>query len=189
MSIVATISEDEATGEVAGWYQDDVEKLGHVASYTKVMTLNPEAFAAFQALIRSVAKPLGLRRFELVTLAAARGLRSRHCLVAHARKSLGAFDEQQLMRIAHDYHDAGLSEAEVAMMEFAEKLSVASAEMTDTDSLRLREHGFSDREIVDITITAAARNYYSRALQALGVELDASPDLSLELRQAMLAAT
>ena len=187
MSIVTTIPEDGATGDVAEWYRDDVEKLGYVASYTKVMSLNPEALHAFEDLIRSVARPLGLRRYELVTLAAARGVRSRHCLLAHGRKSLRYFDEQQLIRIARDYRDAGLSDAEVAMMEFAEKVSVASADMTDADSLRLREHGFSDREIVDITLAAAARNYYSRALQALGVELDPATDLGPQLREALLA--
>jgi uncharacterized peroxidase-related enzyme len=186
MSIVTTIPEEEVTGDVAEWYRDDIQKLGHVASYTKVMSLNPEALHAFEDLIRSVARPLGIRCYELVTLAAARGVRSKHCLQAHGRKSLGHFDEAQLIRIARDYRNAGLSDAEVAMMEFAEKVSVASAEMTDADSLRLREHGFTDREIIDITIAAAARNYYSRALQALGVELDPAQDLAPALREALL---
>ncbi len=35
------------------------------------------------------------------------------------------------------------------MMAFAEKVSTDAASMTDADSLRLREVGFSDREIAE----------------------------------------
>ncbi|WP_125612548.1 hypothetical protein [Specibacter cremeus] len=89
------------------------------------------------------------------------------------------------MWIAWDYHDAGLSEADVAMMEFAQKLSTNAAAMTDADGLRLRDVGFGDREIVDIALAAAARNYLSRVLQALDVDVDVPPGLSGVLRQAL----
>lgn len=90
------------------------------------------------------------------------------------------------MRIAADYHDAGLSPAEVAMMAYAERVGRDSDRMTDADSLTLRQHGFSDREILDITLAAAARNYYSRAIQALAVEIDVPEDIGPELRDALL---
>jgi alkylhydroperoxidase family enzyme len=111
---------------------------------------------------------------------------SPHCRLAHGRKSLPLFETDQLVRIARDYRDAELSAAEVEMMSFAEQVSRDPGAMTDADSLRLREAGFSDREILDITLAAAARNYYSRAIQALAVEVDAAPALSDELRDALL---
>jgi alkylhydroperoxidase family enzyme len=97
------------------------------------------------------------------------------------------FGEDQLVRIALDYHDAGLSQAEVTMMEFAERVSRDASSMTDADSLRLRSVGFSDRDIVDIALAAAARNYYSRAIQALATPVDELPGLSERLRDALLA--
>jgi uncharacterized peroxidase-related enzyme len=127
-----------------------------------------------------------MRRYELVTLAAARGVKSEHCLLAHGNKSLRYIDEDELTRVAHDYRTAGLPEAEVAMMEFAEKVSTAAHEMTDADSTRLRDLGFSDREIVDIALAAAARNYFSRAIQALGVTVDVPPGLPASLRAALV---
>lgn len=129
---------------------------------------------------------MGMRRYELVTLAAALGLESRHCRLAHGKKALKYIGEQELLGIARDYHAAGLDEAEVAMMDFALKLSTDSAAMGEADSRRLRELGFSDREIVDITLAAAARNYLSRILQALDVEVDVPPRLSDEMRSALL---
>ena len=94
-------------------------------------------------------------------------------------------DDAQIERVARDFHDAGLTDAEVAMMEFAEKVCGDSAAMTEADSQTLRDHGFSDRDIVDITLAAAVRNYYSRALQALAVPLDVPPTLPEPLREAL----
>ena len=177
MSIVRTVPEAEATGLVAELYGEDVKELGYVPSHSQVMALNPEAVRGFQQLVRAVAVPMGKRRFELVTLAAAEAIGSQSCLLAHSRKSLTVMDAEQIARVLHDYRDAGLTSAEVAMMDYATKLSIDSSSMTDADSQRLRDAGFSDREIVDITLAAGIRNYYSRALHALAVEVDVPPGL------------
>lgn len=80
-----------------------------------------------------------------------------------------------------DYRTAGLSEAEVAMMDFAAALSRDSAAMTDADSQRLRDVGLTDREILDIALAAGMRNFFSRTLHALAVEVDVPPGLTPEL--------
>lgn len=186
MSILQITNEDEATGATAAAYAADRAGLGYVPSHTKVLALNPEAFDAWKALQSSIAGSMGMRRYEIVTLAAALGIGSRHCLLAHGHKALKYIDEDQLLRIATNYHDAGLEEAEVAMMDFAVKLSTNSAGMTNADSQILRDVGFSDREIVDITLAAAARNYLSRTLQAVAVDVDVPPQLSESMRTALL---
>jgi uncharacterized peroxidase-related enzyme len=188
MTIIQTTPESEATGLVAEQYESDRRALGYVASHTKVMAVNPEAAAGFENLVRAIVSSMDLRRYELITLAAARGSRSRHCRLAHGNRTLalGLFDEEELVRIASGGADASLSPAEVAMMEFAEKVSTDAASMTDADSLTLRSHGFSDREIVDIALAAAVRNYYGKALQALAVEVDVPPALSEPVREALI---
>ncbi|MDN4595692.1 carboxymuconolactone decarboxylase family protein [Leifsonia virtsii] len=187
MSIIRTPEPSEATGEVAVLYREDLDELGYVADYTRVMSVNPEAVRAFEALVRSIVAQLGKRRYELVTLAAAQALHSEHCRLAHGLKTLSLIDEDELERIARDYRNADLSEAEVAMMDYAQKVSRASHDMTDADTELLRDLGFTDREIVDITLAAAARNYYSRAIQALGAAVQVPPGLSDRLRGALLA--
>ena len=187
VSIIQTTEPDEATGVVAEIYADDQRHLGYVPEHTRVMAVNPEAYLAWEQLARAIAAQLGLRRYELVTLAAAQGAHSEHCRLAHGARMLTLVDEEPLEAIARDYRHADLSEAEVAMMEYAERISTDAADMTDADTLRLRELGFTDREIVDITLAAAARNYFSRAIQALGVAVDVPPGLSDRLRGALLA--
>jgi uncharacterized peroxidase-related enzyme len=183
MSIIDTPADDDAS--VADLYAADIADLGYVPSHTRAMAVNPEATRVFQQLARTIVSQLGLRNYELATLAAAAAIGSQACLYAHGRKSLKVFDEDQLARISRDYRDAGLSEADVALMDFAAKLSRDSASMTDADSLRLREAGFTDREIVDIALAASLRNYFSRALHALAVEVDLPPGLSPRLTEAL----
>ena len=180
---------DGAVGAVADMYEHDLRDDGFVFTHTQVMAINPEAHHAFETLIRAIVPSIGVRTYELATLGAARGIPSPHCLLAHGRKALRAeaLDEDQLERVALDYESAGLSEADVAVMRYSEKLSTDAASMTDADSQALRDHGFTDRQIVDITLAAAARNYLSRTLRALAVPVDDVPGLSPRLAAALLS--
>jgi uncharacterized peroxidase-related enzyme len=187
MTALHTAAEDEVGGPAAKLYADDLETLGYVTTHTRVTALNPEAVAAFEQLIHAIAPSLGMRRYELVTLAAAGALGSTSCRAHHGLKSLRYIDPDELERVARDFRTAGLPPEEVAMMAFAEKLSLDSSAMTADDAAELQRHGFSDREIVDIAFAAAARNFYSRSLHALGVEPDIPPTLPASLRDALLA--
>lgn len=187
MSILNVPSESDATGLTKEIYQAELGSLNRVPAHTKVVSLNPEAYLAWEALTRAISSSLGLRRYELVTLAAAQAIGSSHCRLAHGKKILKVLAEDQLLAVARDFHDAGLSPAEVAMMDFAVKLSTDAAAMTDNDSLALRDLGFTDREILDITLAAAARNLFSRALLALAVDVDVPDGLHGGLLEALLA--
>jgi uncharacterized peroxidase-related enzyme len=83
------------------------------------------------------------------------------------------FDADQLAAVATDYHQAGLSGQEVAIMEFAEKLTLHAHAIRKEDVQKLREHGLTDEEILDIALAAAARNFWSKVLDAMGS--DTSP--------------
>lgn len=186
MAILRMTPEDEATGLTAEIYDDERRSLGYVASHTKAMSLNPEAFLAWEALTKAISSSLGLRRYELVTLAAAQAIGSSHCRLAHGKKMLSIMSEEELLAIASDFHTAGLAEAEVAMMDYAAKLCTDAASMTDEDTRRLRDLGFSDREIADITMAAAARNFISRSVLAMAVDLDVPRGMSEELKASLL---
>jgi uncharacterized peroxidase-related enzyme len=187
MAILKVTPEAEASGLTAEIYDADRRSLGHVPSHTKAMSLNPEAYLAWESLTQAISTSLGLRWYELVTLAAAQAIGSTHCRLAHGKKTLTIIPEEHLCAIAIDFHDADLPEAEVAMMDYAVKLSTDAAAMDDGDAQRLRDVGFSDREIADITMAAAARNFFSRALLALNVELDVPEGMSEQLKKALLA--
>ena len=188
--IVIPPPRDGASGHVADMYDGDLRTDGFVFGHTQAMAINPEAHQAFETLVRAIVPSIGVRTYELATLGAARAIPSPHCLLAHGRKALRAeaLTEEQLEGVARrEDESAGLDDADVAVLRFAEKLSTDAAAMTDADSQSLRDVGFTDRQIVDIALAAAARNYFSRALQALAVPVDEVKGLSPELTAALLS--
>lgn len=165
-------------GHAAEMYADDIAEDGFVYVHTQAMAINPEAHAAFEELIRAVVPSIGVRVYEAATLGAARAIGSTHCLLAHGRRALavGVLDEAGLAAFtAHD--DRGFGPAEQAVVRYSARLSTTPRAMTDADSQELRDLGFTDRQIVDISLAASLRNYFSRALQALAVPVDAVPGL------------
>lgn len=178
----------EVTGHAADMYASDMSDDGFVHTYTQAMAINPEAHHAFESLIRALVPSLGVRNYEAATLGAARAIGSAHCLLAHGRKSVkaGLTDAAGLRGFAHD-DDSAFTDAERAIMRYAAKLSSAPTTMTDADSAELRTHGFSDRQIVDITLAASARNFFSRALLALVVPVDDMPGLDPDATEALRA--
>jgi uncharacterized peroxidase-related enzyme len=174
MAYIREIPPDEATGEVRALYERDRETLGYVANYTKVFAHRPEVYTAWGRLIGAIRSNMDKRRYELVTLAAASRLRSSYCMLAHGTVLLRSHlvTGDQLEAIVRDYRQAGLSPAEVTMMAFAEKITLGADAVTVEDVEALRRHGFSDAEIFDIAVTAAARAFFSKTLDALGTAPD-----------------
>jgi uncharacterized peroxidase-related enzyme len=96
------------------------------------------------------------------------------------------FSDEEVEAIARDYRTAGLSPAEVAMMSFAQKVTLDAYRVTPEDIEDLRRHGFSDDEVLDIVLAAAARSFFSKVLDAVGAKPDpAYGKLPPELREVL----
>jgi hypothetical protein len=76
MAFIKTIPEEQAQGLMHDLYEVDKKANGYVPNYAQAISLNPEAYDAWKKLIGSVRSRMRLRRYELVTLAAAMAL---HC--------------------------------------------------------------------------------------------------------------
>ncbi len=60
----------------------------------------------------------------------------------------------------------------MTMLDYAAKLTERPADMIESDIERLREVGFKDRAILDITQIVAYYGYVNRIADGLGVELE-----------------
>jgi alkylhydroperoxidase family enzyme len=85
------------------------------------------------------------------------------------------FSVEQIIAILKDFHQAGLAQAEVDMMDLAYKMSTNDHSVTQADIQRLHQDGFLDEEITDIALAASVRNFLARFFDALG----AGPDPQL----------
>jgi alkylhydroperoxidase family enzyme len=142
-------------------------------NYEQAFAGRPEVYAAWGALNAAIKANMDLRRYELVTFAAARRLRSSYCCLAHGR-ILGDQLAEPVLAIARDYRNANLSEVDVAVMELAERVVDDATSIEEADRQRLRDLGLMHDEITDVVLAASVRCFFSKTLDALGVQADAS---------------
>jgi len=146
----------------------------------------PAVLDAWVRLNTAIKANMDLRRYELATLAAARRLRSSYCSLMHGRVLLEQFGEP-VRDIALDRRSAGLDEIDVAVMDLAEQVVVDATSIDDRDLQPLRELGLAEAEIMDVVLAAAARCFFAKTLDALGVRPDATlGELDPDVREVLV---
>jgi hypothetical protein len=76
MTFIRTISPSEADGKLKEIYDHEIQSQGYVANGTLSLSLRPDVFEAWEHLLKTIRSKMRLRRYELVTIAAASAL---HC--------------------------------------------------------------------------------------------------------------
>ena len=188
MTFIETATGDSVAAPVARMFAEDIGDRGDVANWTRVFALRPEVHAGWDELASAIRSGMDLRRYELVTFAAACALRSTYCAMAHGRVLRDRFyDAETVRRIATDHTAACLTAVEVAVMDFADLVARDATSISAGDIQRLRAHALSDTEILDVALAAAALCFFSTVLDAVGVQADGplSEDLEPPLRAAL----
>ena len=142
-------------------------------NYERAFADRPEVYAAWVGLNGAIKAGMEPRRYELVTLAAARRLRSSYCCLAHGNVLQERFGEP-VLEIVRDHRAAGLEEVDVAVMDLAERVVDDATSIGDADRQGLRDLGLSETDIMDVVLAATARCFFSKTLDALNVRADAS---------------
>ncbi|MFO7550225.1 MAG: hypothetical protein R6W80_02380 [Haliea sp.] len=173
MTFMQTIPPEEASGEVAAMYRRQQAKFGYVPNYAKAFSLRPEIMPLWAALLAGIKRNMDLRQFELATLAAARTLGNSACSLAHGSALAVFFSPDDLVAILREDPEVPLGAADRALMTFAAKVAHNACEISSTDIEALRAQGFSDADIFDIAAAAAARAFFAKLLDGLGVQPDA----------------
>ena len=186
MSFINTTPPDAARGAVAAMYQRQQAHWGYVPNYAKVFCHRPEIMARWGQLLAEIKRPMDKRRFELVTFAVAHEIRNSACALAHGKALQEFFSDEQIVSIAEGRLDGLLSVAEQAMVRFARQVAKDASHVTASDIAALKELGYTDADIFDIAAAAAGRAFFTKLLDALGVQMD-SPFLALDegLRRAL----
>ncbi len=174
MAFIKTIPVDEASGEVRELYLRQQRSFGFLPNYAKVFCYRPQLMSAWSNLQHSIKATMDARSYELITVAAALAIDNSYCALAHCKKLLGKFySGEEVLQILTNDPDSPLSEAEKAMMELAGKTAKNSSLVTRRDIQRLKALGYTDVAIFDIVSAAAARCFFGKVPDALGVEADA----------------
>jgi uncharacterized peroxidase-related enzyme len=186
MAFIDTIPLAESNDEVRAMYERQQAHYGYVPNYAKVFCHRPEVMGLWAQLQAGIRRHMDKRRFELVTFAAANALRSTLCSLAHGKALMEFFSAGDVQAMVRGKTPESLSAAEAAMMSFARRVAQDATAITSGEIARLKQHGFTDAEIFDIAATAAARAFWTKVIEALGVEADAPfRAMDYELRKAL----
>jgi uncharacterized peroxidase-related enzyme len=175
MAFIEMVPDEGAPEDARELFEAAKRERGYVPNYLRLFAHRPAVYKAWRDLLGSITANMDARRYELVTVAAARNLRSSYCTLAHGKVLLDRYlDSSQLRDVVVDHRGAGLEEVEVALMDLAEKVVDDATAVIPSDIERLRDLGLTDAEIFDVVLTAAVRCFYSKTLDALCVQPDAS---------------
>jgi uncharacterized peroxidase-related enzyme len=159
-----------------------------VTNHARAFAHRPAVYAAWAELLGAIKSTMDERLYELVTLAAARELHSSYCALAHGRVLVDRFlPTEAVIALASDPRSAPATPVETAAMRLARKVVADATSVSAEDVDELRTLGLSDAEIFDIVAAAAVRCFFSKTLDALGVQPDAEyAELAPELRDALV---
>lgn len=187
MSYLQTIDEGTADPVVSEIYERDMERMGYVPNYTRIFSLHPDAYMAWRGLVGAISRQMDARRYELATVGAAARLRSTYCSLAHGKVLAEKFFEpEEVRQIVHGTASSVLDGVDSLIVEFAAKVADDATTVSEADIERLRSAGLTDRAIFDVILTAAARSFFSKVLDATGTLADSVYiDLDSRLREAL----
>ena len=92
----------------------------------------------------------------------------------HHRRGLRRLlkNDDLVAHIESDYLRADIDERQRRMLRYAEKLTRSPSEMERADVDALKEHGFSDADVLAIAEVTAYYAYANRIADGLGVEIE-----------------
>jgi uncharacterized peroxidase-related enzyme len=135
------------------------DKAGFVPNVFVTLAHRPDEFRAFFAYHDALMlRDSGLTKAEreMIVVATSGANDCLYCIVAHgAILRVYAKDPLVADQVAVNYRKADITDRQKAMLAFALKVALRSAEIVETDFDVLRARGFSDEDIWDIGAIAA----------------------------------
>ena len=135
------------------------EKSGFVPNVFLALAHRPDEFRAFFAYHDALMlRPSGLSKGEkeMIVVATSGANRCLYCVVAHGA-ILRIYEKKPMLadQVAVNHRKADITPRPRAMLDFAMKVCLQSAEVGESDFEALKAHGFGDEDIWDIgAITA-----------------------------------
>lgn len=162
--------ETPLSAEMTAYFAKCQDKLGMVPNVLKAYAFNNEkleAFVAFYNDLMLAGSSLSKLERELIAVAVSSVNKCYYCLTAHGaavRQLSGdpVLGEQMVM----NYRVADLEPKQRAMLDFATLITEDPARIVEADRQKLRDAGYTDRDIWDISAVASFFNMTNRMASA-----------------------
>ena len=149
------------------------ERLGFVPNVFRAFAWKGERFERWRAHFDLLMQPtpgLGKADREMISVAVSMQNQCLYCLTAHGFAVRALLkDPVKGDRVTFDYKRAGLTERQIAMLDYAVKVTLDPAGCDEEDITILREFNYEDGDIWDIAEVAAMFNFTNRLASATGM--------------------
>jgi len=161
---------DPLPDDIAAYFAKCEEKLGLVPNVLKAYAFDPVKLRAFMEMYNDLMLgPSGLTRLEreMIAVVVSAANRCFYCLAAHGQAVRQYSDDPKLGELlVMNYRAATLSPRHKAMLDFAWTLTVSPFDIEDKDRETLATHGFSPRDIWDVSAVVGFFNMSNRMATA-----------------------
>lgn len=178
---IEMIEDDAATGTVKEMYDKARSPHGTIDNVMRCHSLRPHTMAGHLALYKSVLhNPDNTLPFWFLEVIASYTSIINNCkysLTHHfmnARRLINNKERSDAIYAALENHtpEREFSGKELALLNYAKKLTAAVGKMETSDMEPLRAEGCTDGEILEVNQVVAYFNYSNRVLNGLGVTTD-----------------
>ena len=150
------------------------QKLGFIPNVLAAFAKFPKQFEGFTKLYNALMLgESGLTKLEREMIAVTVSSENHcfYCLVAHGSAVRELSNDPQLgERIAANFKSAELPKKQEELLNFTKKLTKDPSEISENDRKRLRDVGYSDRDIWDISAIVGLFNMTNRLASATEME-------------------
>ena len=164
---------DTLAEDILKYFDKCEEKLGLIPNVLRAYSINPEKFRNFSAfynhlMLDEETTNISKLEREMIAVCVSSANRCYYCLVAHGQAVRQLSGDPELGEmIAMNYRVAELNNRHRAMLDFAWKLTLTPHDISENDRQKLRDAGFSDQDIFDISDVAGFFNYTNRMAHGL----------------------
>jgi len=174
MPWINVIDENNATGELKEIYNKIKKERGKLSNIMKIHSLNPDAMKRHMELYISLMfgkSDLSREEREFIAVVVSKINRCEYC-INHHKEALMFYwkNKEKLNRFLYDFNSVTLSKREHAILGYVSKLTRTPSDICKDDTEKLRNVGFTDNEILDVTLICSYFNFVNRIALGLGVE-------------------
>jgi RNA polymerase sigma-70 factor (ECF subfamily) len=156
-----------------------LKAFGFIPNIFRAQTLRPDVLEAETVAIGNILLTQDVltrvqKEYILLVISAAN--LNTYCVAVHCEmlRALGV-PEDDSDQIAVDHHLAPISAADKALLDFSLKLATRSSEFGAADIDSLRNHGFSDPQIVEAVVMSSLTSFLNTLQMGLGTTPDFRP--------------
>lgn len=168
------VSQPPQNEDVTRLYESSLKSQGFLMNLTKAWAWRPDVFDAFAALRTQLTSNSGLTKRDLAVLvsATAAAIGDSYCALAWGTTLAREASPVVASAVLRNDSPGALSDRDQALATWARKVASDPNGTVSADVAKLREVGFTEREIVEATMFIAFRVAFSSVNDALGVDPD-----------------